>query len=255
MKYALKEILAILTIILLFSSCKNTDPFKKQSELSSINQAYDFLSEYENPKSKKGIKRCYNRILSESQNEMSYDKFEEWILQRFPQGHIYRIKTEIDLWEKYELKDGSVIVYLLKKSKFNAFFRRFNEYEIIRILLEKENDIWKVKIENASNFNGINPIAKGDYQSLNEEEITFLKNTIKSDVENYQFKLEVKNIQTSEEILAEKCIEEGEKLYDMEEYRKALMQFQKALSISPLNQKASVYIERCKKAISLKLGK
>jgi|GEM_PF-3252466 len=54
-----------------------------------------------------------------------------------------------------------------------------------------------------------------------------------------------------EEELFDKCFQTGKQLYDAGEYRKAMVQFRKALGFRPGNEEILNYIKKCEKAIQL----
>jgi len=153
------------------------------------------------------------------------------------------------LWEKKELSDGSSLVYLLQKHNFSILKMKLTEYAVLRVHLIRESNNWVVDFGNESK-QSLDIIASGDLETLTDEKIVELKNMLNTDVADFQFKIDITNSVSNEVDLTEKCIQEGEVLYDKEEYRKALMQFQKALSIDPENPKAKTYISSCKKALS-----
>ena len=57
--------------------------------------------------------------------------------------------------------------------------------------------------------------------------------------------------ETVEYVLFKACYDLGKKLYDNGDYRKSILQFQKALSLQPDNKEIQNYIEKCEKAIQI----
>ncbi|MCD6459723.1 tetratricopeptide repeat protein [bacterium] len=57
--------------------------------------------------------------------------------------------------------------------------------------------------------------------------------------------------ETVEIVLFKACYDLGKKLYDNAEYRKAILQFQKALNLQPDNKDIQNYIDKCEKAIQI----
>lgn len=244
-----------LLVILFFSltSCNSTDLFVKESQNSSLNVAMQFVEKYANPRHKKGVHKAYDFFSVRVQDHLSYHDFYNVVIEKFYQKQIIPKKIDVSIWEKVELSDGSCLVYILTKSKFNIFTASYGFYAIFRLKIIKEHQKWVVDIDKPGSFNGILPIKSGKYSKLTNDNIFELRQMVKEDAEKFEFRLSILNLEKKEITLSKKCISEGERLYDLEEYRKALMQFQKALSIDPENKKASVYINRCKKAISLGL--
>jgi len=231
------------------SSCKSTDPFKQEIKKSTMNLAVDFAENFENPSSKKAVKKAYEQLSSKSKANILIDEFLSTVLSRYSNEQIYKRKMKIILWEKKELSDNSTLVYILKKDKFNVLKMALTEYAVLRVHLIKEDNNWVVDFGNNSKQH-LDIIASGDLETLTEEKIIELKSMLTTDVADFQFKIDINNTISNEVDLTKKCIQEGEILYDKEEYRKSLMQFQKALSINPENSKAKTYIKRCKKALS-----
>ncbi|EKD27309.1 MAG: hypothetical protein ACD_79C00764G0004 [uncultured bacterium] len=242
-------------ICFLVFSCKSTDPFKYDAQNSALNFAQIFLNDFENPSSLKVALGSYEKLSESSKQKVSLPDYKKLVLTRYPNSIIYAEKMDISTWEKVELSDESVLVYMLKKYNFKTLRRRFDSYSIIRLHLIKENEKWVIDVGSDEAFSGFYTPESGAYGDLDESKMASLRESIKKDAEVYQFNIDRSNMESQTNVLAETCIAEGEKLYDEESYRKALMQFQKALSISPENEKAKIYINRCKKAINLGLGK
>ena len=57
--------------------------------------------------------------------------------------------------------------------------------------------------------------------------------------------------ETVEYVLFKACYDLGKKLYDNGEYRKSILQFQKALNLQPDNLEIKNYIDKCEKAIQI----
>ncbi len=245
----IKIAILLITCTAFFSSCKSTDPFKQEIQKSTINLAVEFAENFVNPSSKKMIKKAYEQLSEISKDNILIDTFLSTIVSRYPSEQIYKRKMEIMLWEKFDLSDGSSLVYLLQKDNFSILKMKLTEYAVLRVHLIRENNNWVIDFGNESK-QYLDIIASGDLETLTDEKIVELKNMLNTDVADFQFEIDITNSVSNEVDLTEKCIQEGEVLYDKEEYRKSLMQFQKALSIDPENTKAKTYISRCKKALS-----
>ena len=251
MKSQLFKFLWIFLALFILSSCSSNDPFKKGITTSSISLAYTFVKQFENPDTERAIKNAYEFFSDKMQESISYSVFHKTLMDNLPDQKMKKRRIEILPWEKYDLSDGTVLVYLVKKYDYRRLRQNFARFDIIRLRLEREKADWAVLINEAENFKGLDRIESGKISELTEENLIELKNKVKEDADNFQFNLDLANQKSQEQILAEKCIESGEILYDQEKYREALMQFQKALSIDPANEKAKVYISRCQKAITL----
>ncbi|MBN2145272.1 MAG: hypothetical protein JW774_11675 [Candidatus Aureabacteria bacterium] len=222
--------------------------------VSSLDFAVNFLDKYESPGSQEGIMDCYTSLSSDTRRILSYDAFSKVVRSRFSGTRLVK-KTEIQPLEKFDLKQGGSIIYLITKFRYNPLLFKYTRFEVIRIYLVREQDEWRVclSLDSPRHFKGFKSIAFGKAEVFDQKKDRIME-TVRLDAEECRFELDLANSQSDEELLAEQCILEGEKLYDKEEYRKAMMQFQKALSLSPQNSKAEVYIQRCKKAITMKLG-
>jgi tetratricopeptide (TPR) repeat protein len=239
----------------LMPSCRSTDPFVEEAQNSTLNLAERFLEDYENPGTKRTIQENYKRFSEKTREALSLSDFYSHVMSRYARGEIVPRKVEITPWEKFEISDGTVLVYLLKKYKFKPFRRHYGAYDIIRLHLVKENGQWAVHLDEELPFDGFTPVESGDYSLLNEEKVASLHDAVRDNARRFQFDLDMASRPSREESMADLCVRQGERLYDREEYRKALMQFQKALSIDPANEKAQTYVDRCKRAINLGLGR
>jgi hypothetical protein len=249
------NLFSIFTVIFTFllSSCVSKDPFKKEVQTSTLNVATHFLENFENPKNEKGIHSAYGDLDEKTQEHLSYTQFRETILSTFPTGRVSRRTLEITPWEKYELEDGNALVYLLKKSDYSRIKFIFEKFSIIRLHLVQKESGFFVTFENPENLPNLPIVQEGFCADLNDTQIEILREKVTEDLEKFKFTMEQSRSLNREALLVKNCIAEGEKLYDKENYRAALMQFQKALSIDPENDKAATYVGRCQKAILLNL--
>ena len=243
----------ILILSLTLVGCRSTDPFQKEVQNSSLNLALQFAQDFRDFENEDALRKAHDRLDSESRDLIPFSSFSQAALAANSQED--RNKVEIQTWEKISLKDGDALIYLLEKYDFKKLRLKYMKYAILRIRVTKEDGVYKVKFDSSSEFSGIDQLFEGNYQEMDELGISRLRRQIKENAEDYQFQESLKNKKTPQVEMVEKCLQLGEELYDQEEYRKALMQFQKALSIDPENEKARTYRTRCKKAISLGLEK
>lgn len=255
MKFQLYKCLWIVLSLFILSSCASKDPFKKGIQASSISLAYNFVKNFENPDKETSIKQAYDSFSDKMQEVISYPVFYKTLQDNLPDQKMKRRRMEFLPWEKYDLSDGTVLVYLVKKYDYRRLRQRFALYDIIRLRLGQDKAGWVVTLEDPNSFKGLERIESGEIAKLNEDALIELRNKIREDAEKFQFSLDLLNQKTQEQSLTVKCVESGELLYDQEKYREALMQFQKALSIDPENHKAKVYKSRCQKAITLGMEK
>lgn len=256
MKFQCKiKFVIVLSLILFLSSCKSISPINREAQNSSLNLAMLFVEGVENPENETNMKTLYDMFSFKTKNYLSYADFTTPLIKLSQKNQLIKRKYEFSNWEKYELKDGGALVYILKKSQLSTFSKKKPFYAIYRLHLVKEHEKWAVDIENPEKFDGFDIVEKGDVDILSDSKMEDLRNRIKADSEKYQFVCDTRNQDDQQIILAKKCVDDGERLYDQEKYREALMQFQKSLSIDPKNEKAKTYIARCQKAISIGMGK
>lgn len=249
------KILWIVLALFILSSCASKDPFKKGIQTSSISLAFNFVKNFENPDREISIKQAYEFFSDKMQESISYPAFHKALIENLPDQKMKKRRMEILPWEKYDLSDGTVLVYLVKKYDYRRLRQRFARFDLLRLRLGRENLNWVVLMNEPEAFKGLDRIESGEMKGVDEDRLAELKNKVKEDADKFQFSLDLLNQKTQEESLTGKCIESGELLYDQEKYREALMQFQKALSIDPENEKAKVYKSRCQKAIMMGMEK
>ncbi len=246
--------LFVIFLFLMFSSCKSRDPFQREAQTSTLRMASHFMENFENPKNEKGMRNAYRDINEKTKEHLSYAQFRKAIISTFPTGRAGARNVEITPWEKYDLEDGNALVYLLKKSDYSRIKFLFEKFSIIRLHLAKTDTGFSILFEKPEDLPILPIVEEGFCADLNNEKIEALREKIKEDLEKFKFNIELNHSVRHEDTLTKTCIEEGEKLYDKEDYRAALMQFQKALSIDPENEKAKTYMGRCQKAIRLSLS-
>ncbi len=249
------KLLWIVLALFILSSCSSTDPFKKGIKTSSISLAFTFVKGFANPDKERVIKQVYEYFSDKMQESIPYSVFYNVLMENLPDQKMRKRRMDIIPWEKHDLSDGTVLVYLVKKYDYRRLRQKFSRYDILRLRLGRENEDWVVLVSEPESFKGLDCIESGRIAELNDESLIDLKNKIKEDAGKLQFNIDLSSQKSNEEVLAGKCLESGELLYDQEKYRDALMQFQKALSITPLNEKAKVYILRCQKAITMGMEK
>lgn len=249
------KLLWVVLALFILSSCSSTDPFKNGIQTSSISLAFTFVKNFENPDKELSIKQAYEFFSDKMQESISYPVFYKALLDNLPDQKMKKRRMQILPWEKYDLSDGTVLVYLVKKYDYRRLRQKFARFDIIRLRLGREKANWVVLMNEPEAFKGLDRIESGEIANLNEDSLIELKNKVKEDADKFQFNLDLSNQKTQEQSLTGKCIESGELLYDQEKYRQALMQFQKALSIDPANEKAKVYKSRCQKAIMMGMEK
>lgn len=254
MLFPFKKLLYLLVIpVFMIAGCRSSDPFQKEVQNSSINLVLQFAQDFRDFKNERSIRKAYDRLDSTSKDLVGFHSFFE--ASKAANSDENRFKVDIQTWEKISLKSGDALIYLLEKYEYKKLRLKFSKYAVLRIRVTKEDGVYKVRLDEEQTFEGIDEVFEGNYQEMDELGISRLRRQIKENAEEYQFQESLKNQKSPQEEMVEKCLIVGEELYDKEEYRKALMQFQKALSIDPENEKAMTYRNRCKKAISLGLEK
>lgn len=244
-----------LSIVIFLIGCKSTDPFTTSNQSSSLLLAQDFFVHWESPVNEDSLKQAYEKLALKTKIELSFGEFLQRALRRYPKGQIEKTVIEVEVFDKYELQNGEVLVYFLERYDPKMITGVFQKYAIKRIhLLPASDGSFAVYIKNPDEFVSLPVIAEGEISALNSKRVGQIHDAVSLDSRQFDFQREMELKPSAEDDLVDRCIRDGEELYDQEEYRKALIQFQKALGIDPDNEKAKTYVNRCKKALSLGLS-
>jgi tetratricopeptide (TPR) repeat protein len=237
-------------VFTLLASCRSSDPFKKEIQNSTLDTANRFLDQVLHPRSKKDLLKSYTLLSRASRNVLPEREFLEALEKNINRTS----RGKLSPWEKFELSDGSALVYILNKYNYNNLLMKYREFSIYKVQLIPDENGFSIDLSRELSFSGMKVVASGIVKELGEKGVAELRQKIRRDADDHQFQVDLKSRGTQEDRMVEKCLNEGEAYYDAEEYRKSLVQFQKALGIDPENQKAQTYIERCKKALQFGLN-